>query len=366
MKYCTGLLYRYRYDPLDRLASSGLSTQTRIQRFYQNDRLTTELQGNVQRSILQYEQQLLAEQRHDNGHLAMYALATNVQRSVLAAQGKSHQDNAVYTPYGHTALRESPFSILGFSGERPDPETGHYALGNGRRVFNPVLMRFHSPDSPSPFAEGGLNAYAYCSGDPVNRSDPDGRSWQFLATALDRLSTSSAGPLTLGTISKPITNFRSIAIGIDTFEDTYKGKLRLNIMAHGGVAREPIDQGGRSFSYIVSDAKPLNSDRLLALLYEHDVRLGRYRNIRLLSCALADAELSFLAKLSGITGKPVKGFSGQVSAFEHPRRKNVPIGSIDESVKKIVIHKNRGLMGKIFRPYTPKTFLPTDNIRHSS
>ena len=65
-------------------------------------------------------------------------------------------------------------SLLGFNGERPDPVTGCYLLGNGYRAFNPVLMRFNSPDSLSPFGKGGLNAYAYCSGDPVNLSDPSG------------------------------------------------------------------------------------------------------------------------------------------------------------------------------------------------
>lgn len=48
-------------------------------------------------------------------------------------------------------------------------------LGNGYRLFNPGLMRFHSADSFSPFAKGGLNAYAYCGNDPVNRVDPSGR-----------------------------------------------------------------------------------------------------------------------------------------------------------------------------------------------
>jgi len=52
-------------------------------------------------------------------------------------------------------------------------------LGNGYRAFNPVLMRFNSPDSLSPFGRGGLNAYAYCVGDPVNRSDPNGH-WSFM------------------------------------------------------------------------------------------------------------------------------------------------------------------------------------------
>ncbi|WP_230202737.1 RHS repeat-associated core domain-containing protein, partial [Pseudomonas syringae] len=49
-------------------------------------------------------------------------------------------------------------------------------------AFNPVLMRFNSPDSLSPFGEGGVNAYAYayCEGDPVNRVDPSGHLPKFL------------------------------------------------------------------------------------------------------------------------------------------------------------------------------------------
>lgn len=70
-------------------------------------------------------------------------------------------------------------SLLGFNGERSDPMTGHYLLGNGYRAFNPVLMRFNSPDSLSPFGKGGLNGYAYCVGDPVNYSDPTGGAPMF-------------------------------------------------------------------------------------------------------------------------------------------------------------------------------------------
>ncbi len=42
-------------------------------------------------------------------------------------------------------------SLFGFGGEPLDPVTGCYLLGNGYRAYDPVLMRFHRPDSWSPF-----------------------------------------------------------------------------------------------------------------------------------------------------------------------------------------------------------------------
>ncbi|WP_367394478.1 RHS repeat-associated core domain-containing protein [Pseudomonas sp. X4] len=64
---------------------------------------------------------------------------------------------------------------LAFCGEYRDPVTGNYPLGNGHRTYTPSLKRFQSPDTRSPFDEGGLNAYVYCLGDPVNHRDPTGQ-----------------------------------------------------------------------------------------------------------------------------------------------------------------------------------------------
>ncbi|MDZ3994921.1 RHS repeat-associated core domain-containing protein [Pseudomonas sp. Teo4] len=79
-----------------------------------------------------------------------------------------------YSPYGY--LSATSDHLLAFNGERRDPFTGCYHLGNGHRVYSPSLMRFHSPDKLSPFDIGGLNAYAYCLGDPINHRDPTGKS----------------------------------------------------------------------------------------------------------------------------------------------------------------------------------------------
>lgn len=92
-------------------------------------------------------------------------------RDPVAARQPVHLS---YTPYGYRPVVDK--SPLGFTGQLLDPVSGAYALGNGYRFFAPSLMRFRSPDNRSPFAEGGINAYAYCAGDPVNRRDPSGRA----------------------------------------------------------------------------------------------------------------------------------------------------------------------------------------------
>ncbi len=167
------LLCSYRYDPLDRLADCTPTAQASSQRFYLKDRLSTEIQGVLQHSIMQHEDQLLAQQRRQNGTSQSRLLVTDQQRSVLSILDATRFLHLAYTPYGHHVPKSC---LLGFNGERPDPVTGHYVLGNGYRALNTVLMRFNSPDSWSPFGRGGLNAYGYCVGDPVNRSDPTGHS----------------------------------------------------------------------------------------------------------------------------------------------------------------------------------------------
>ncbi|WP_257230243.1 RHS repeat-associated core domain-containing protein [Pseudomonas sp. SbOxS1] len=170
------LLCRYLYDSLDRLVDCTPSAQSSTRRFYLKDRLATELQGTEQRSIMQHKDQLLAQQHRQDGNVETRLLVTDQQRSVLNVFDTTRPHPHAYTPYGHRPAQNGLLSLLGFNGERPDPVTGWYLLGNGYRAFNPMLMRFNSPDGWSPFGEGGLNSYAYCAGDPVNRVDPQGHT----------------------------------------------------------------------------------------------------------------------------------------------------------------------------------------------
>ncbi|MNV26771.1 hypothetical protein D3C71_1178970 [compost metagenome] len=172
------LLGHYSYDPLDRLISHAHSIAPR-HRFYCKTRLVTEIQGALRHSIVQHGDLLLAQQQHESDAFSTALLATDLQRSVLHTLEKNTGRQPIaYSPYGHRRAESGLTSLLGFNGERPDPVTGHYLLGIGYRAFNPVLMRFNSPDSLSPFGKGGINSYMYCLGDPVNQGDPDGKSPQ--------------------------------------------------------------------------------------------------------------------------------------------------------------------------------------------
>ena len=181
------LLSRYSYDPLDRQTDCILLAQPTLQRFYCTSRLATEIQGALRTSVFQHDDQLLAQQRQQDGSVDITLLATDQQRSVLGTRGLTGSHFLAYSPYGHRRAENGLLSLLGFNGERPDPLTGHYHLGNGYRQFNPVLMRFNSPDSWSPFGEGGLSTYGYCGGDPRNEQDPTGHTPLLLKTLLRQL-----------------------------------------------------------------------------------------------------------------------------------------------------------------------------------
>ncbi|WP_426809912.1 RHS repeat-associated core domain-containing protein [Pseudomonas sp. WOUb67] len=81
-----------------------------------------------------------------------------------------------YTPYGHSHTQANLAPMLGFNGEPYEWLSRTYVLGQGYRSYSPALMRFLSPDSLSPFGEGGLGAYAFCGADPINYLDATGHA----------------------------------------------------------------------------------------------------------------------------------------------------------------------------------------------
>ena len=259
------LLCRYHYDPLDRLADCTPTAQTSSQRFYLKDRLTTEIQGALQCSIMQHEDQLLAQQQRQNGTQASRLLATDQQRSVLAILDATRSHHLAYAPYGHRIPENGLLSLLGFNGERPDPVTGHYLLGNGYRAFNPVLMRFNSPDSWSPFGEGGLNAYGYCVGDPVNQGDKTGHKPGLLSRLFSSSGASANRYSNLRTSDTSLTNSPTTAVLSDSAgtalnTGTSRPLLRLEKTTTINKTKDPIARNQLKLKNVESELSDLTTN----------------------------------------------------------------------------------------------------------
>ncbi|EDM3454277.1 hypothetical protein CRR07_22865 [Salmonella enterica subsp. enterica serovar Montevideo] len=159
---------------------------------------------------------------------------SNNMNSLLFSQSENGRGKSIsYNPYGGSGkFRNLP---AGFNGQRVDPVSQCYHLGNGARSYNPVLMRFNSPDHLSPFDAGGINPYTYCLGDPINRSDPSGHISVFGTT------TSIIG-LVLGALSifAGGAGIATIALSLVSL-GTGAASVGLEISANSKIDSRPAD-----------------------------------------------------------------------------------------------------------------------------
>lgn len=166
-------LVSYRYDGHQHLVGARIGGQAETLRFYQGYSLSHTVQDGVQTQYFSHAGQPLGQQQL-NDHERTMLLLTDASPSVIGASLASGLREVVYSAYGELADEQRLESLMGFNGELREVATGWYLLGRGYRAYNPSLMRFHNPDSRSPFLEGGLNPYTYCLGNPIRFRDPTG------------------------------------------------------------------------------------------------------------------------------------------------------------------------------------------------
>lgn len=142
--------------------------------FYKDTRLVTVSTADAAESIGRAGDLSFCQMNPQTGSVKL--LETDAQGSCIGlAKTSGHLVDIAYSPYGNDNYANDTALYTRFVGEALLPLARGYSLGMGHRVFYPSLMRFARPDALSPFNRGGLNTYAYCLGDPVNRSDPSGR-----------------------------------------------------------------------------------------------------------------------------------------------------------------------------------------------
>ncbi len=162
---------RWHYGPAGNIIKTEDAAGPRW-RYHTSGQLSCEVGESTQTRWVRAGNVPVAESRLASAVREVMLLGTDAQGSVTT-EAKDQIQTPVYGAYGQSTTGASR---LGYAGALREQDTGWYFLGD-YRIYNPVLMRFHSRDSLSPFGEGGLNGYAYCAGDPVNRIDPSGHAW---------------------------------------------------------------------------------------------------------------------------------------------------------------------------------------------
>ncbi|QLL10862.1 RHS repeat-associated core domain-containing protein [Pseudomonas chlororaphis] len=167
----------YQYDPLGRLSEVKPNGVVK-RRYYQGEHVVNEQGADETVTLLRTGSSVFAQTRISQAVREVLLTGSDGQGTVRLEAGTDDTRLVSYTAHGADAGEAN--SLIGYAGESRDAISGCYLLGS-YRLYDPVLMMLLEPDSESPFGAGGLNRYAYCAGDPVNRIDPDGHSfWKWL------------------------------------------------------------------------------------------------------------------------------------------------------------------------------------------
>ena len=335
-------LYTYHYDPLDRLTGTKSARQSDSLRFYCQNRITTEIQGTAHHSIMQQGNQILAQLTHEPHQQKATLCVTDSQRSILHTLDTQEQYASAYTAYGHHPKQSGFKRLSGYNGERADAVTGHYLLGNGYRAFNPILMRFNSPDSMSPFDKGGINSYAYCLNNPVNLRDDNGHfPFTFLSTVTERFNRllDTYLPLNITSLDQPLSRGHTFhdfeepgrMTGRRRYDSNNK-EVYSKILDYNPQTRiATIHETGKPSRFMLASEtiEPLSLQqqaysKTLGPLLNHPETLRHVKNIKDLSSLnqmnylKARASFDHLLTSSGVNGslraRHLRGFNAQVSS----------------------------------------------------
>lgn len=180
--------------------------------------------------------------------ITLALLKVDSHESVL--QTSRSASTRTYNAYGYHHPEIPASAVLAFNGKPFDPKIGNYLLGNGHRAFSPVLMRFQSPDAFSPFNAGGINAYAYCSGDPINRIDPSGNNW--LSRMVNKWQLKNMPPLTDVKAGK----LASERMELNTYLESRQAQV--SIIKHADFFNEPhINNSLHSHKWVLTQDRTL-------------------------------------------------------------------------------------------------------------
>ncbi|WP_081742324.1 RHS repeat-associated core domain-containing protein [Pseudomonas sp. FGI182] len=262
--------------------------------FYCNDILSHIAYTFTNESIFRHGRYNLSLKDQQN---TQWLLSTDSFNTPFLTNAPNQGISYRYSAFGFSAPSNNEW---GFKGERKDPISNGYLLGNGRRLYNSTIMRFASPDPLSPLSKGGLNYYAFTLNDPINNSDPTGLFTQPILRFFAKLN--------------PKKTYRGDILwqydGITAFADKRRTDGNLDtiyILSHG----EAGVLTGNEFNHSALD--------IFVRLKQKGIEM-RGRQTHFLACYSATPEsyggYSVADEMAKLTGAQSSGYDGRVSVVD--------------------------------------------------
>lgn len=267
-------------------------------------------------------------------------LASDSMSSPLRAYG-----TACTVASNRTAFGYDPFYAslpVGFLGDHPHRPNGAYALGNGYRWYLPMLMRFSSPDSMSPFSAGGINAYAYAGNDPVNRSDPTGHFSEVLLNGVRHRKYTG------------LTRNVFFATDLKGIYESPPGRKKPELF---------IDLHGNAEGIKVEGALR-NPGQFAEWLREEGIKVKHYDKVHLWSCNAgavpSKGKTPFAQSFANLTGVKTEAFDGVVSIKINPSESGQGLYDLSHALELPRGHDSRSAaLNGLKVGYEPIIFIPT-------
>ena len=258
-KYSYGTTTTYTYDGQNNMVSASNGNFTYDYTYDANGELLTKTKGNDVYKYYFDGVNLLFTKKNDsynNRYLyadgAVYAAVGGAENfywystdvrgsssSILksdstANHGVKRIRDFSYDPYGDTTnaghvYAEPEMDEIAYTGGVFDKELGLYYLMS--RYYDPMIAQFISEDSYRGDGEHFWNLYMYCDGDPVNKTDRNGKYglWKADSTKLKNKGTTGTGAAMNFSYCKknyPNANCLGFALGINSNINPYTSDVK--------------------------------------------------------------------------------------------------------------------------------------------